>query len=80
MGRSLRGRKIYFEAKWRGIEIANKEGRGKSRFTVVSTVNKFILVLLLFVIFHMNNYKPTFASPPYSKSAYIFIVAKIAKT
>ena len=42
-------------------------GWGKSRFTVVSTQNmQFILVLLFinyFIIFHTNNYKPTFASP-----------------
>ena len=39
-------------------------GRGKTRFTVVSTRNpEFILVLLLinYIIFHINNCKPTFA-------------------
>ena len=40
---------------------------GQKWFTVVSTQNtEFILVLLFLyhgIIFHMNNYKPTFASP-----------------
>lgn len=79
MGRSLRGGKMYFEAKWREIEIANPGEWGAKVGLQVSTVNEFILVLLLFAIFHMNNYKP-FAPPCISKSAYIFIVAIIVKT
>lgn len=50
-------------------KATNMGGRGdKSRLTIVSTWNtEFILVFInYFIIFHVNNCKPTFA-PPYIK-------------
>ena len=37
-------------------------GMGRSRFTVISMQNTEFILVLLFCLSHMNDYKPTFAN------------------
>lgn len=52
-----------------GVSNRKQTGRGQRRLTVVNTQKCFLVLFISCITFHMNNGKPTLASPTHTHSA-----------